>query len=142
MPVLIHNWVLRVDKWIQNQKKLKHNKHHPPEHWARLEKREKELVRTTEIFTKFYEGVCSAERCLLYTTGFQFNVFTAFHMLMTVNTRLSNHSDPVVSHFFKSIDIQVQATGSWHPRLLDIHPPIMPTSCASLLCPNLSGWKY
>ena len=63
-------------------------------------------MRNPELYKRFAEAITTAERVLLYTTGFQFNVYTAFHALLVCKSHLQHH--PQAFEAFTGSCLQVQ----------------------------------
>lgn len=50
----------------------------PQTYWNQLAEEELQKYRDPEFHKRYTEAITRAERVLLYTTGFQFNINTAF----------------------------------------------------------------
>lgn len=77
------------------------------EYWRQYEKKEVAVIRDPDVYEQLYELVCSAERSLLYTTNFQFNILNAFHALIQTNTGLRKIDHPEMKQFMAEIDLLV-----------------------------------
>lgn len=97
-----------MQKFLTDQKrKLKHR---TDIDWGRLEREEMGKLRSPEFYKRYLEAVTTAERVLLYTTGFQFDVKTAFHALFAIKAHLQRHPDSAVHNFFTDKNVSVCIT--------------------------------
>lgn len=96
----------RIDIWVKEQKKRRKDK--PLEYWSMAAASERNTFRNPELNRRMIEAASKAERVLLYTTGFQFSVPTAFWVLAGCKHRLKLHHDPAVARFFEELDLQVR----------------------------------
>ena len=111
----------RVDIWAKEQKRRR--KDQPASFWEQKAAAEKSLFRDPEFYKRLAEAALTAERVLLYTTGFQFDVYTGFSAVLAFRKALGEHTDPIVSDLFNETMIQVSrvATLSW--SILRCHFP-------------------
>jgi hypothetical protein len=81
-----------VEIWMKEQKKRFKDK--PQSHWNQLGASEMNKFKEAEFYKRYTEAITRAERVLLYTTGFQFNVNTGFTALLGSNNLLVKHNAP------------------------------------------------
>lgn len=93
-----------MDLWVKEQKKKR--KDAPASFWEQKGAAEKAQFRNPEFCKKLAASATTAERVLLYTTGFQFNVHTGFFVLLGSKNFLVKHSDPAVVQFFSELNLQ------------------------------------
>ena len=103
----------RVDIWAKEQKRRR--KDQPASFWEQKAAAEKSLFRDPEFYKRLAEAALTAERVLLYTTGFQFDVYTGFSAVLAFRKALGEHPDPIVSDLFNETMIQVTCVAnlSW-----------------------------
>lgn len=98
------SWKHWVRVHIKAAKKKQRNI--PGSKWKELEDDRKKELESPAVYKQFAEAVTTAERVLLYTTGFQFNVLTGIQAMLTCKGRLQNHPDPQVSQQFSNAALQ------------------------------------
>ena len=98
---------VRVLMWVKEQRKRVKDK--PASYWDKVTAEELDLYRNGPWYKRLSEAITTAERVLLYTTGFQFTVHTGFAVLLTSRGRLLRHSDPRVVSFFSDLNLQVSS---------------------------------
>lgn len=96
--------------WAKEQKKKHKDK--PAVYWDQVAAAEFNCYKNEAWYKRFAESITTAERVLLYTTNFQFNVYTGFYALLGCKAHLLRHQDPSVVAFFKGINLQVRAAQS------------------------------
>lgn len=110
--------------WVKEQKKKQKDK--PASYWDQLAAQEYNCYRDATWYKRFAEAITTAERVLLYTTGFQFNVNTGFYALLGCKAHLLRHCDTAVVSFFEGLNLQVPSFTLESPLLAPVCLPISP----------------
>ena len=115
-PCLVENEMLdrcaasRVLIWAKEQKKKQKDK--PGVYWDNMAAKEYGQYKVQGWYKRFAEAITRAERVLLYTTGFRFNVYTGFYALLGCKVDLQEHADPDVAAFFREFNLQASITAT------------------------------